>query len=206
MKKDELELRKRAEEALQGKSDDVRDLSEQEMQHLIHELRVHQIELEMQNEELRRIQEELEEARDRYSDLYDFAPIGYFTINKKGMILEANLRGVIMLGVERGSLIDSPFSRIVSTETQEAFYFHRNKLFETKTMQTCTLKLIKKDGTEFHAQLESIVVQDTESQFSRLQTAVSDISIHAEGKKRRLKAEHFLKRAICQETRAGSSL
>ena len=189
MKKDELELRERAEEALQGQSDDVRELSQQEMQHLIHELRVHQIELEMQNEELRRIQEELEEARDRYSDLYDFAPIGYFTISKKGMILEAYLRGVTMLGVERGSLIGSPFSRIVSTETQEAFYFHRNNLFETKTMQTCALKLIKKDGTEFHAQLESIVVQDAEGDFSRIRTAVSDISERTRAEEEKIKFE-----------------
>ncbi|MBC8246916.1 MAG: response regulator [Deltaproteobacteria bacterium] len=189
MKKDELELRKRAEEALQLQSDDVRELSQQEMQHLIHELRVHQIELEMQNEELRRIQEALEEARDRYSDLYDFAPIGYFTISKKGMVLEANLRGVTMLGVERGSLIDSPFSRMVSTETQEAFYFHRNKLFETKTMQTCALKLIKKDGTEFHAQLESIVVQDAEGDFSRIRTAVSDITERMRAEEEKIKFE-----------------
>ena len=90
------DLRKRAEKALQERPPDnleSTELSNEEMHRLIHELQVHQIELEMQNDELRRFQNEIEESRNKYADLYDFAPVGYFTIKEKGIIEEANLTG-----------------------------------------------------------------------------------------------------------------
>ena len=99
------ELRQRAEAALAekaGSASDVSLLSPEDVKELIHELQVHQIELEMQNEELRRAQVALEESRDRYVDLYDYAPVGYFTLDKNALILEANLSGADLLGIERG--------------------------------------------------------------------------------------------------------
>jgi hypothetical protein len=89
---DGAKLRQLAEEALEEAHDDHGDLSgisPKEMTGLIHELRVHQIELKMQNEELRSIQGELEKERNRYSHLYDFAPVGYFTVSEKGIVVEA---------------------------------------------------------------------------------------------------------------------
>ena len=100
------DLRKRAEELLRQKIADVKDISgplPEDVQKLVHELQVHQIELEMQNEDLRRAQLALEESRDRYLDLYDYAPVGYFTLDKNALILEANLSGAGLLGMERGS-------------------------------------------------------------------------------------------------------
>ena len=176
MKKDELELRKRAEEALQGQQDEDRELSKEEMQHLIHELRVHQVELDMQNEELRRVQLEIEASRNRYSDLYDFAPVGYITASEKGLILEANLTICSMLGVERNFLIKKPFSRFITNETQDTYYFHRQKLFETKGKQTSELKLIRKDGTQFEAQLESIAIEDGRGNITQIRAAITDIT------------------------------
>ena len=128
------------------------------MQQVLHELQVHQIELETQNEELRRTQEELEASKARYFDLYDLAPVGYFTIGKKGLILEANLTGAELLGVTRTDLIKQPFSRYILSEDQDSYYRHRNQLFKTNEPQGCELRLVKTDATSFWVQMESTVV------------------------------------------------
>jgi len=100
---DAADLRRQAETKLAGRMDKVvpPPETEPESRRLVHELEVHQIELEMQNEELRRVQEELEESRTKYFDLYDIAPVGYVTLSAQGMILEANLTAANLLGVEK---------------------------------------------------------------------------------------------------------
>ena len=97
---------------------------------MLHELRVHQIELEMQNEELRRTQAELEASRARYFDLYDLAPVGYFTLSEKGLILEANLTAATLLGVARGDLVKQPLPRFILPEDQDIYYLHRKQLLK----------------------------------------------------------------------------
>jgi len=147
-----------------------------EMQEMIHELRVHQIELEMQNEELRKTQNELQTSRDRYADLYDFAPIGYFTVSHRGMILAANLTGANMLETARNDLIGKPFSRFVTSDSQDTWYLHCRKIFDTKIRQTCELRLAKKDGTGFHARMDSMISADEEGNYDCFRIAASDIS------------------------------
>jgi len=170
------ELRNRSEELLRGRAEDIQGIPGDDIQKLVHELQVYQIELEMQNEELRKAQVELEESRNRYYDLYDFAPIGYFTFDQKGLILEVNLAGADLLGVERRYLMKMASSRFVAPEDQALFSCHRNKVSESKARQTCKLKLVKRDGTPFYAQLESIAVQDTEGNFNQIRTAITDIT------------------------------
>ena len=170
------ELRNRAEKLLRGRAEDIQGFPGDDIQKLVHELQVYQIELEMQNEELRKAQVELEGSRNRYYDLYDFAPIGYFTFDQKGLILEVNLAGADLLGVERRYLMKIAFSRFVASEDQALFSFHRNKVSESKARQTCKLKLVKRDGTPFYAQLESIAAQDTEGDCNQLRTAITDIT------------------------------
>ncbi len=172
------DLRRRAENVLR-KSTDVSEesgLSPEKMRQLVHELRVHQIELEMQNEELRQAQLALEESRDRYLDLYDYAPIGYFTLDENALILEANLSGAGLLGMERGSLIGKPLTSFVDKDSQDTFYLHRNQVLETATRHICEIKLVKPDGGWFHAQLESVGIADSDGELSRLRTAISDIT------------------------------
>jgi two-component system cell cycle sensor histidine kinase/response regulator CckA len=176
---DSAKLRRLAEEALEEAPDDRGDLSEfspEEMTGLIHELRVHQIELKMQNEELRRIQRELEKARDRYSHLYDFAPVGYFTVSEKGIVVEANLTAAALLGMERSGLVGSPFSRVVLREDQDILYFHRKRLLETKNPQSCRLRLVKKDSREFYANLEWMMVEDGDGGLRQIRIVASDIT------------------------------
>jgi two-component system, cell cycle sensor histidine kinase and response regulator CckA len=107
--------------------------SPEEAGRLIHELQVHKIELELQNEELRRAQGELEASRARYFDLYDLAPVGYFSLGEQGLILEANLAGAGLLGLARRDLIHQPISRYIFPEDQDVYYRHRRQLLETDT-------------------------------------------------------------------------
>jgi PAS domain-containing protein len=126
------DLRRLAEEkARLNEAQPPKTLSPEEAGRLIHELQVHQIELEMQNEELRRAQGELEASRARYFDLYDLAPVGYFTLSEQGLILEANLAGAGLLGVGRSTLVKQPLSRFIFHEDQDIYYLHCKRLLET---------------------------------------------------------------------------
>ncbi len=154
------DLRLRAElKARDGKTDGQETLPPEEARRVLHELRVHQIELEMQNEELRRTQVELETAWVRYFDLYDLAPVGYFTFSEQGLILQANLTAATLLGVSRAALVKEPVSRFVFREDQDVFYRNRKKLFETDAPQAYELRLVKGDGAQFWARLETTSAQ-----------------------------------------------
>ncbi|MDQ7787390.1 MAG: diguanylate cyclase [Thermodesulfovibrionales bacterium] len=150
------ELRTRAEEKLKSQITSPRVMSDKETQQLILELQVHQIELEVQNEELRKAQTELEESRTRYSDLYDFAPVGYFTFDKNGLIVEANLTAAKELGIERALIINKPFRTYIAAEYREIFDKHLQEVFRSDERQTCEIRLKIKNGSEIYAQLESI--------------------------------------------------
>jgi len=134
-------------------------IEEPSIRELIHELQIHQIELEMQNEELRRVQAELDESRARYFDLFDLAPVGYCTISEKGLILEANLTAASLLGLDRSALVKQPFSRFIFQDDQDIYFLHRKQLFETGSPQTFELRMLKKDGTSFWAYLDATTAQ-----------------------------------------------
>ncbi|MCX5824903.1 MAG: HD domain-containing protein [Deltaproteobacteria bacterium] len=159
-----IALRRRAEGIARGKAfripEDMESLSVEAARQMLHELRVHQIELEMQNEELRRAQAELDASRARYFDLYDLAPMGYCTLNEQGLILEANLMAASLLGVARGALVKQPLTRFILKEDQDIYYLHRKQLFEPGEPQACELRLVKMDGTAFWARLEAINAPD----------------------------------------------
>ena len=168
-------IRKQAEEMLKEKNTDLKNLSSGDASHLVHELQVHQIELEMQNEELRRVQKELEEAHNRYFDLYDFAPIGYFTFDKRGLILEVNLTGANKLGIERRNLIKKPFSLYVAPDHKDAFYSLLREVFDTETQMTRELRLLNKNGGQFDVLLDSMPVHDSEGNLLA-RTVISDFT------------------------------
>ena len=109
------DLRRRAEKRIPETLEGIKGLSAKEIQKLVHELNVHQIELEMQNEALQRSQAETAESQNKYTDLYDFAPVGYFTLHKKGRIIEANVTGASLLEAEKRSLTGQPFHRFIHT-------------------------------------------------------------------------------------------
>jgi PAS domain S-box-containing protein len=174
---DSAALRRRAEEMVREQAarmpENLLTPSPEATQRSLHELRVHQIELEMQNEELRRAQSELDAARARYFDLYDLAPVGYFTLSKKGLILEANLTAATLLGAARGALVKQPISRFILKEDQEVFGRFRKRIFETGESQACELRMSKPDGASFWAHMEAAAAQDEEGA-SLLRITISD--------------------------------
>ena len=174
------ELREQAEELARRKEAEqpknIVDLSPEEAQQAHHELRVHQIELEMQNAALRKAQVELDEARACYFDLYDLAPVGYCTISEQGLILKANLMVVSLLGLtSQSALAGRPFSPFVFKDDQDSYYLHRKQLFETSELQSFELRLVKMDGALFWARLQAVVAQDGEGR-PTCRVVVSDIS------------------------------
>ena len=113
-------LRIRAEKFLTAEGGEFDQISPADVKNLVLELKMRQMRLEMQNEELQRAQETITQARDRYADLYDFAPVGYFTLDRKGKIVEVNLAGARLLGVERDLLVNQSSFRWVAPESREA--------------------------------------------------------------------------------------
>jgi PAS domain S-box-containing protein len=158
------ELRRQAEEIARVKAaqspKNFDALSLEETRQALHELMAQKIELERQNEELRRVQTELEATQSHYLNLYDMAPVGYCTIGENGLILDANLTAVTMMGTARDVLVEQPFTQFILPADQDVHYLHRKKLFESGGPQTCELRLVKKDGTAFWARLEGTAAQD----------------------------------------------
>jgi len=140
---------------------ELESLSVDEIRQTLHELHVHQIELEMQNEELRLAQVQLETARARYSDLYDLAPAGYCTLGENGLILEANLTAATLLGLTRGALVRMSIHQLILNEDQDIFYLHRKQLIETGIPQAFDLRMVKMDKTVFWARLHATASHDS---------------------------------------------
>jgi PAS domain-containing protein len=116
------ETRRRAEARLRAQYPETgRGGIEADPQRLVHELEVHQIELEMQNEELRKAREAESSALEKYSELYDFAPVGYLTLDREGRIREANLASASLLGMERSRLVPQRLGRYVSAADLPVF-------------------------------------------------------------------------------------
>jgi PAS domain S-box-containing protein len=120
---------------------------------LLHELRVHQVELEMQNEELLRTQVELDASRQRYFDLYDLAPVAYCSINECGLIVQANRSAAGLLGVESGALIGQLWSRFLAREDQDIYYLLRRQSLANGAAHTGKLRIARRGGETFWAQL-----------------------------------------------------
>ena len=135
-------------------------LSPDAVRDLLHELRVHQIELEMQNEELRRAQLELDASRARYFDLYDLAPVGYCSLSERGLILQANLAAATLLGTGRGGLVGQPISRFIFKEDQDTWYRHQRLLMQTTQAQALELRMVRQDRSEVWVELAATTSHD----------------------------------------------
>ncbi len=146
---------------------------------LVHELQTYQIELEMQNEELQKSWKDLEDAKLKYYDLFEFAPVGYYSLNEKEIIKDVNITGADLLGFEKSEIINSAFIRFMNFDSRRIFYKHLKKVKKTGTGQSCTLDFIKNDGNTLHAHLETLPIQKDELNYRITVTNITEL-IHAE--------------------------
>jgi PAS domain S-box-containing protein len=143
---------------------------------LLHELEVHQTELEIQNEALRSAEGELAASLDRYSLLYDFAPVGYVTLDAQGVIVQANLTAAKLLGLDRQVLLHKKLSLFLAPESRRAFAAHRQNVRNSDAKQTCDLRLRRPGGATFEARLESIAMTEAQTCQRQCWTALSDVT------------------------------
>jgi diguanylate cyclase (GGDEF)-like protein/PAS domain S-box-containing protein len=184
------ELRRLAEERLSTQPPE-RHLpgSDADNQKLIHELEVHQIELEMQNEELLQARDEIEKALETYTELYDFAPVGYITIGRNGEIRAVNLTGAALLGVERSKLTNKRFEQFVSREYRPLFTGFLDKVFASQNKEACELGLSSKGNNSLFVQIEAMATSSGQkcrialidiTERKRLQTEIQQARHYAE--------------------------
>ena len=190
------DLRQRAEQIAKTKSDlavdNIASLTPEDIQQVFYELQVHQIELEMQNEALRQAQVDLELSHERYFDLYDLAPIGYLTLNPKGIIQEANLTASLLFNVPRESLIQRPITHYILPADQDIYYLHMRKLHEHQIAQTYELRLQRSDQPSFWGIITATLSDNGE----RCRFVISDITQRKEAEEAAQASHLQLKEAL----------
>ena len=174
-RKTEPALRKRAEKKL-ASSPKKKPASSIDALKLVHELQVHQIELEMQNEELRLANAAVDESRARFSDLYDFAPVGYVTLDEKGIVAEANLTFARLTGQERGLLLRKPFQSFVYSEDKNFFKTYFQRLISSDNKTTFEIRITRKDNSVFDTQVETVGFIEVGKSAQQYFLAILDVS------------------------------
>jgi PAS domain S-box-containing protein len=180
-------LRRRAEARIRTERSDswpeaIDGKAESDPRRLLHELQVHQVELEMQNAELQDARDRMESLLGKYTDLYDFAPSGYFTLDDQGRILESNLTGAALLGGERSRLINRRLLRFVTPSSHPAYLSFLKRIFAGARKQICEVELIREDGAVFWAGFHGAAAASFLGPQTVCRLAVSDITAfkHAE--------------------------
>ena len=157
-----VELRTEAEAKVAAQAVATDSLNDQDVKRLYHELQIHQVELEMQNEALRLTKLDLEATRDSYFDLYDLAPVGYLTLNNDGLIRRSNLTAVTMLGVERGALINQQIQKFIFRDDIDFYYLQSRSAIEASEDFKLELRFVQSDGTPFWVNLQVTPQNDDE--------------------------------------------
>jgi PAS domain S-box-containing protein len=182
------ELRRRAIARLRKRKSQPN--STHDMRRLVHELQVHQVELEMQNGELQEARDQMELVVEKYTDLYDYAPVGYFSLDERGRILELNLTGASLLGLERSRLINRRFQQCVLPESRPDFAGFLKKLFAGTGRQVCEVTLLNEDGAAFPAEVHAVWADSLQETGKWCRVTVADVSERkrAEAAQRRAEA------------------
>ena len=199
---DAAELRRRAEARLRERHRSTAPpRADADTQRLVHELQVHQVELEMQNAELQGARDQMEAMLEKFTDLYDFAPVGYFSIDEQGRIVEVNLAGAALLGVDRSQLINRRLPPFLAPTSRPVFLAFLEKVFAGPGKQICEASLLNKNGTPSWVDFQATPAASLRSERKWCRVAVSDITAlkRAEEMQRRMEAVDAANRELKQE-------
>jgi PAS domain S-box-containing protein len=192
------DLRKKAEVILskgEGKftKDDMQDIN-----HLLNELNIHQVELELQNDELRNTQNLLEEVNQKYIALFEMAPVGYFTMDRHGLIKEVNLTASALLGENRSYLINKAFHKYIHPDYRLRFHQHMKELTLNDMRHTVELKMVRKNGEEFFVQLDNLT-NPYDHTNGVIRTSMTDITDRVKAEEELKTANEKLKQAVVEK-------
>jgi PAS domain S-box-containing protein len=177
-KKKDLRSLQSSEPPFRAEFEDISKLSPGEINTLAQNLRVHQVEMEAQLEELKATQQELSRSRDKYQELYDSIPVGYLTIDKQYAIREANATAAKMLDTTVARLLRSKFRSFIAprVQSQDSFHLHAQKIWQTGWRQGCEVEMQRKDSSRFYAHLYTLLTGNVADKDSRLRIAITDIT------------------------------
>lgn len=177
-KKEEIfsTLRKEAEKLLVGKPRSKKSQSEKnELTELLHEIQVYQVELEMQNDELKLSQIALEREKLKFVDLFNLAPVGYFILNHLAVIEQCNENALLLLQTSRHDTINKRFQSYIVPEDSDAFHLFIRKLLQSRTIQTCQVRLFR-TGQIIYTQLQGTIIQEADSSQVAFHLSALDIT------------------------------
>jgi PAS domain S-box-containing protein len=207
------ELRRRAESRLKGRNGSpAPPRTEADTTRLLHELQVHQIELELQNAELQEARDKVETLLETYTDLYHFAPVGYFSVDEQGLILEVNLTGAALLGIERSRLINQRLQSFVDPLSRKLLPAFLKKIFTSPGKHICELPLLNERSIPFWADFQAASADTATGARKWCRIAISDLTTlkHEEEVRRRLEdmsvANHNLKLEIVHRQKVEEAL
>jgi PAS domain S-box-containing protein len=207
------ELRRRAEVRLRKKQGTQRSKAGDrrpaaDIQRLLHELQVHQVELEMQNGELKEARDRMEALLEKYTDLYDFAPVGYFSLDEQTRIMEVNLTGAVLLGVERPRLFGRPLSWFVAPASRPVFLAFLEEVFAGSEQQVCEARLVRENGALFWANFHGTSGISVSGPKKWCRVSVSDITAlkQAQEAQRRTEGLAVANRELRQEIVRGQAV
>lgn len=175
-------LRKQAESRVSLSPADASNMPAEEIERLLYELEIHREELQIQNEELRQTQYELRMSRDHFADLYDFAPVGYLTIEANSTIVEANLTAATMLDRARSELVGTRLSLHCDQPSRLRLNEYIETVSASQTRQSCELQFLKADGSDLDVRLDSTRIPNSSDDDWNCRVVMTDIT-------RRVKAE-----------------
>ncbi|MEW6332923.1 MAG: PAS domain S-box protein [Thermodesulfobacteriota bacterium] len=175
--------------------DNPEAVSNEQYRRIVHELQVHQIELEAQNEELRQVQEELNLQRERYFNLYDLAPVSCFTVSERGMIIDANITAANMLGAVRGDLVKKPLTSFILPEDLDAYHRFSRLPLSMDTPQLCELRMVKIDGAVLWTHVAATALHDIDGSVVR-HIMIQDLTSRQQAEEALIRSEENFRRSL----------